>query len=223
MSLLQRDLDFDNLIKLTIEWNRIGAGGQYDMSEQRKQLQHECLLEELQELEDAIAANDEVEIVDALCDILFVGIYAAFMNERVFTDQYHYEQRLARVMCAGVFNPDQAESTPEYFVEDIEHFIEADMYWHLIELIISYSINFNFDLKKAYENVVMSNWTKYPLIEDVNLAAELEWFKTSSKYKDVVAQEVDGHYVFRCDNGNGKVVKWAGYKEPQLKQFIWEN
>jgi len=212
MSLLQRDLDFDNLIKLTIEWNRIGAGGQFDMSEQRKQLQQECLLEELQELQDAIAANDEVGIVDALCDILFVGIYAAALDDMHF--------------CRGRdFNvyPRTAYHTLQELADKLSSFIDFKYYLTTCLSVVSSSVYFNFDLKKAYENVVMSNWTKYPLIEDIVLSDELEWFKTSSKYKDVVAQEVDGHYVFRCDNGNGKVVKYSGYKEPQLKQFIWEN
>jgi len=212
MSLLQRDLDFDNLIKLTSEWNRIGAGGQFDMSEQRKQLQHECLEEELQELNDAIAANDEVEVVDALCDILFVGIYAASINGYYFCNP-----------CDFKANPKMAKETLLAIYNKCRSLILINDYVNICLTIVSSAPYFNFDLKKAYENVVMSNWTKYPLIEDVNLADELEWFKTSSKYKDVVAQEVDGHYVFRCDNGNGKVVKWAGYKEPQLKQFIWEN
>lgn len=219
---LQRDLDFSNLIKLTIEWNRIGAGGQFDMSPQLRELQHKCLLEELQELKDAIAANDDVEIVDALCDILFVGVYAAFMDLNVERDEYTAGYVYPEIFSTG----DESVCTEEpllYLVEVLENYINSRYYYALIAILATQSIFLKFDLNKAYENVVMSNWTKYPMIEDVVLSDELDYLNNHSKYagKNVVATEVDGHYVFRIDGGKGKIIKPSCFKEPQLEQFIW--
>ena len=78
----------------------------------------------------------------------------------------------------------------------------------------------DFDLKGAYENVVESNFSKYPLTEDIMIGAELEWFETLSKYDDVCVEEFDGHFIFRCDNGDGKIVKPRTFVEPNLEQFI---
>lgn len=219
---LQRDLDFSNLIKLTIEWNRVGAGGQFDMSPQLRELQHKCLLEELQELKDAIAANDDVEIVDALCDILFVGVYATFMD----LNSDHDECRFGYIYPEILLDGDECiyrDLVLMNLFNDLEDLVNKRCYYATIVKLVQQSIFLKFDLKKAYENVVMSNWTKYPMIEDVVIADELDYLNNHSKYagKNVVAIEVDGHYVFRIDGGKGKIIKYSGYKEPQLEQFIW--
>jgi hypothetical protein len=90
----------------------------------------------------------------------------------------------------------------------------------MITLITNTSYLFDFDLKRAYEHVLICNFSKFPLIEDVRLEAELDWFATHSKYTDVVAKEIVGHFVFRQDNGKGKIVKPRCTKQPDLKQFI---
>ena len=74
-------VDMTHLFEKTITWNEIGRLGKHNFSDEAKALQKECLKEEVNELRQAITTHDAVEMLDAMCDILFVAIYAEFLKE----------------------------------------------------------------------------------------------------------------------------------------------
>jgi len=212
MSFLRRDLDLEKSVEHTLSWNKIAMGGEFDFSQQRKDLQHRLLLEEVQELRDALDDNDKVETVDALCDILFVGVFAWFINSDI---------NGGTIDIGGM---DHELVDTGYTLEDLYTQVYAltsdKKYRTVCELIIQTSVLFDFDLKKSYNNVVISNFSKFPIVDDFELVADLEWFDIHSKYDGVVETIVDGHYVFRAEDGLGKIVKPRCFVEPSLAQFI---
>ncbi len=208
MNFLRRDTDLVDLFIDTIEWNRIGSeNGELDLSDQKLELQHRCLLEEVQELRDAIDDRDKVEVVDALCDILFVASYGVFLLGQ--TDDNGIDHDL-------VDNKFELED----LYKQLYWLCNDKKYFTMVQLIQRVSVLFDFNLKKSYKNVVESNYSKFPKVDDIDLHDELEWFNKESKYTDVVAVVVEGRYIFRCWDGDGKIVKPRCFKEPELAQYI---
>ena len=230
MSFLQVDLDLEQAVSDTLGWNRIAMGGEFDLSHQRKDLQHRCLLEEVQELRDALDSRDKVETVDALCDILFVGVFAWFMhNDRnngtididVLAWLVHSDINNGAIDIGGL---DHSFVDTTFSLEDLYtqlyKLVSDKKYKTVCELIVQTSILFDFDLKKSYEEVVRSNFSKFPLKGNVDIISEIYYFKHHSKYDNVVGVIVDGRYTFRCEDGLGKIVKPRAFSEPQLTQYI---
>ncbi|PSR08571.1 MAG: hypothetical protein DA408_21360 [Bacteroidetes bacterium] len=82
---------------------------------ERCQLRVALLREELQELEDAIAANDLVEVADALCDIQYVlsGAVLEFGLGDQFRQLFDEVQRSN--MSKTCHNQAEAEATAEHY------------------------------------------------------------------------------------------------------------
>ena len=213
MDLLKPDSDFTDLFNQTVEWNKVANGGEFDFSNQRKELQQKCLMEEVLELEEAIDNNDPVEAVDAICDILFVGFYAWVMCSNREPDVYDISHGIRLAF---------SDYSLEDFLWHLKIAVEKKDYFEVVKLILEAGIAFNFDLKGAYANVVESNFSKFPEMDSVVLHRELERFKNNARYSNVVAAVVHGRFVFRADYGEGKVVKPSCFIEPNLKQFIRE-
>lgn len=211
-NLLKVDLDLTDLFKETIEWNEIANGGEFLFTDTKQTLQHECLAEEIRELEEAIIANDPVEVVDAICDILFVGVYAWYMRTRSIYD--------VSFLCKNI-GCVSTEYTLTNLIVDLNIALDNYHYLEICHLILSSSVMFDFSLKEAYREVVSSNFTKFPLVDEIDIGDELNWFKEYSKYDDVISTVVKNkRVVFRSHNGGGKVVKPRSFQEPQLSWFI---
>lgn len=88
------------------------------------------------------------------------------------------------------------------------------------------------NIVKAIKEVCRSNMTKIPTLEQVKelygygvtqdaLNAACEWIEGQGRYKNVKGRVIEGdRVIFRCDNGEGKVVKWFGYEEPRLEELL---
>ena len=76
------------------------------------------------------------------------------------------------------------------------------------------------DLEGAYDEVVRSNYSKFPLAHLTDIDAELKWFNEESKYDNVCYEEFMGRLIFRCNNGEGKIVKPRCFNEPILDGYI---
>ena len=222
-----RKIDLTTLLGQTIKWNKVANLGEFDFSQERKDLQFKCLKEEFDELLTAIRDDDDVEMLDALCDILFVGIYGFFLeNEgKINLDSFIGTYDMIDTSENGIFKDGGAlfgafsQELPALF--DAEEAIGRSLiYQALCQFAINVGLVLEIDLKGAYKNVVQSNFSKFPLTEDVKLGAELEWFNAVSKYDDVTVEEHDGRYIFRCDGGDGKIVKPRLFVEPELEEFI---
>ena len=210
---LRKDVDLKDLFVQTLDWNRVGNQGEYDFSDEKAQLQHRCLLEEVEELREALEERDEVEVLDALCDIMFVASYAHFMQMM--------DTEVEDIQDKGLdHNFVDITYTLDDLYTQLESLCEAKKYYTMIDLILRTSCLFTFDLKKAYANVVESNFSKFPLVPDTNLEEELEWFENESKYSGVIAISTGDRFVFRCNGGAGKIVKPRCFVEPELEQYI---
>lgn len=208
-------LDLTYLLRETVRWNKVGRLGQFDFSEDAKSLQAECLQEEVNELRQAVKDKDGVEMLDALCDILFVAVYAYFLNNE---GKIKYED--------FVFTYDDVSYNElkafdwEEMLNQLDKAVEGELFYDICMVTAGMGLVFDVDFKAAYENVVESNFTKFPLTDDVMIGAELEWFNAESKYDDVCVEEFEGHFIFRCDGGYGKIVKPRLFVEPELEKFI---
>ncbi|WP_417431446.1 hypothetical protein [Halpernia sp.] len=86
-------------------------------SKQRCDLRVELLQEELNELKDAIAQNDLVEIADALCDLQYVlsGAVLEFGMGEKFVELFNEVQRSN--MSKACANQQEADDTIEFYKE----------------------------------------------------------------------------------------------------------
>ena len=209
MSFLKWDTDLNDLFKATLQWNYIAGNMEPDANGQRAALQHACLVEEVQELRDALDASDEVETLDALCDILFVAIFAHYLTD----DSKPTLELDHEFIDAGY--------TAEDLYTQLEGLLESRQYLTMVQLVLRTSYLFKFDIKGAYNNVVTSNFSKFPLEDSLNGADTLQWFEEEYKYVRVVGSIISGRWVFRCNDGMGKVVKPPQFNEPELLQFIF--
>ena len=212
MSLLKIDLDLTKQFEETVSWNRVANDGEFVFTDLMQTLQHRCLSEEIQELEDAIHANDPVEVVDAICDILFVGVFAWYMRTRGI---HGVDVISKNIGCVST------NYTVHTLLIELKRALEEYHYLEICQLILSSSVMFDFSLKEAYQEVVASNFTKFPLVDEIDIADELNWFREYSKYENVISTIIKNkHVVFRSHYGGGKVVKPRSFREPQLSWFI---
>lgn len=94
-------------------------------SQERCNLRVELLQEELNELKQAIADNDIVEIADALCDLQYVlsGAVLEFGLGDKFVELFNEVQRSN--MSKACDNEEQANETVEFYAaKDVESFYE---------------------------------------------------------------------------------------------------
>ncbi len=159
MDLLKVDLNLTKLFEETIEWNHVANGGRCVFTDVHQTLQHCCLAEEITELEEAIFAEDPVEVVDAICDILFVGVYAWFMRT---AGMYDVGNICKNIGCVST------NYTLETLLFNLKAALRDYHYLEICQIILSSSVMFDFELKAAYREVVNSNFTKFPLISEVS-------------------------------------------------------
>lgn len=223
-----RKTDHVDLLKETIKWNEVARLGTHNFSKKAKDLQMKCLVEELTELIEACDAEDHVEALDAMCDIIFVAIYGDFLSGGGDINYNIYECSYGQI---NTFEG-HAEGNELRYLRDVAESLKDlaetgevgdDVYKYATSAFSNIGLLFfDMDFKGAYEEVVRSNFTKFPSTADVMLGAEITWFDTTSKYDDVCVEEYDGRYIFRCDGGDGKIVKPRLFKEPELEQYLSE-
>lgn len=149
-------------------------------------LRKSLLKEEIQELEDAIKANDRVEMLDALCDIKYINDgNANLINEEVesIDDCWFYNQFIMK--------------KKEELIKSLKH-IDLDNVWLINLQVILIAGSFEFskeNFKTALERVHFSNMSKF-------CCTEQEAIESVISYKD------KGVDVYSKQNGN----KWVIYR-----------
>ena len=222
-----RKIDLTYLLGQTIKWNKVANLGEYDFTQERKDLQLKCLKEEVNEFVEAHRECDGVEMLDALCDILFVGIYGCFLegNGKIDLTEFVFTYDMINTSDNELFEDktsllaELAKEFPTVFESDADR---KEIYECVCKMVLATALVVDANVCKAYENVVESNFTKFPLTDDIILGKELEWFEKESKYDDVCVEESEGFYIFRCNGGEGKIVKPSVFVEPKLEKFIDE-
>ena len=89
---------------------------------------------------------------------------------------------------------------------------------------IGYSSGLNIEL--AFKEVMESNWSKFPLVDNVNPLDEVKYIENQGRYTNVRFErniDLNGNERYIFKDGNGKVVKPSTFKEPKLANFIPES
>ena len=203
----------EECLKTTFKWNAVARSGELVADEPTMSLQHDCLLEELGELKYAFEQKDNVETLDAICDMLFVAAYASLLQSgNELSVVYNV---LTHCESSGL------ERKPmQRFITRLEILVEGHKYQELCSELINFGVASGCDFFGAYREVTDSNWSKFPLACHTDLDMELDYFEEESKYNDVCVEEYNGYYIFRCDGGDGKVVKPSTFIEPDLEGFL---
>ena len=81
-----------------------------------------------------------------------------------------------------------------------------------------------FDVHAVVDEVMASNWSKFPPVEGIDPAAMCEWIEEVRKRENVGYQfaEVAGikRVTFRDNDGAGKIMKPSTFREPVLTALM---
>lgn len=204
-----------NLIYLyqdVVSWNNFV--GNVLNKEGLKELYIDLVKEETTEIFDSIKTNDAVEFLDGVCDTLVVGSFLlAVKNQKDFKD---YDLSFKEVNIEPSIN-----YLKDLINEDVFKNIEKVL--SLVEN-IGYSSGLNIEL--AFKEVMESNWSKFPLVDNVNPLNEVKYIEDQGRYTNVRFErnvDLNGNERYIFKDGNGKVVKPSTFKEPKLANFIPES
>ena len=204
-----------NLIYLyqdVVAWNNFV--GNVLNKEGLQELYIDLVKEETTEIFDSIKTNDAVEFLDGVCDTLVVGSFLlAVKNQKDFKD---YDLSFKEVNIEPSIN-----YLKDLINEDVFKNIEKVL--SLVEN-IGYSSGLNIEL--AFKEVMESNWSKFPLVDNVNPLDEVKYIENQGRYTNVRFErniDLNGNERYIFKDGNGKVVKPSTFKEPKLANFIPES
>jgi hypothetical protein len=177
------------------------------------ELYEDLVREESKEIFDSLKDNDAVEFIDGVSDSLVVG---SFLKALIYDENYENHSTSTE---KGDLN--QLISKLETLVVDPKGNINEII---LILEIMSNSVEVN--LVDCCEEVMISNWSKFPLITDVNPENETTFIENQGRYSGIVFEiKLDSsnekRYIFK--NNKGKIVKPSTFQEPRLKDFLSES
>jgi hypothetical protein len=177
------------------------------------ELYEDLVREESKEIFDSLKDNDAVEFIDGVSDSLVVG---SFLKALIYDENYENHSTSTE---KGDLN--QLISKLETLLVDPKGNINEII---LILEIMSNSVEVN--LVDCCEEVMISNWSKFPLITDVNPENETTFIENQGRYSGIVFEiKLDSsnekRYIFK--NNKGKIVKPSTFQEPRLKDFLSES
>ncbi|AUR92280.1 NTP pyrophosphohydrolase-like domain [Vibrio phage 1.170.O._10N.261.52.C3] len=212
--------DFLEMEKSVQGFNNI-MGNDY-FSKELTSLYKSLTLEELDELLEASIINDRVEILDAICDLIFTGfiwlnttgVEVKELYQKIrFSElrQLHGGGKLKKLV--GAFEQDR----PDLFVR------------YLIEMMILKQVHYDF--KGAFQEVLRSNMSKFSE-KGIDIQKEISIIEEDGRYGGVFIEEVshDGkiYVMFKAmkdlskgvDFDKPKLIKSSSYSEPVLEEFV---
>lgn len=203
--------DLKDFYQDVVKWNEFSGNSILDYS--LVSVYDALVEEELKEMISGYENGDDIEYVDGLVDSLVVGSFLYAVINKTRFKEYSRQPLLIEnletemVKLKKIFNK-------KNHVENIDTII------NLLEDIAYAS---DYDILGACDEVMSSNWTKFPLKEKVSPQKEVEWIESQGRYKGVtyeLKKDENGNerYVFRADTG--KIVKPSTFIEPDLKDYI---
>jgi hypothetical protein len=196
-----------------IDWNAIT--GNSISNEDLRKVYTNLVDEETEETLTGLRDKDQVEFIDGVIDSLVVGSYLFALKQQAdFTD---YTLR-----DLSVVELSEAINTVEQIKSNGTIFKNIDKILSIYEDVF-YTIKDSVNVFGAFQEVLDSNWSKFPDTNLVNPEEEVSLIESQGRYKGVVFSIVNTSdnlkkYVFRDENG--KILKPSTFKEPQLAQFI---
>ena len=169
--------------------------------------------EESTEVFDSIKDNDPVEFLDGVADSLVVG---SFLQALVHGDSFEEHtvsskkgdlNTLIEELKVLVSEPEKKSKEIIFKLEEISNSTDSD-------------------ILACCQNVMESNWSKFPLITEVNPEDEIKFIESQGRYSGIVFEvKTDSagseRFIFKSDKG--KIVKPSTFKEPTLQQFVTEE
>lgn len=212
-----------NLASEVYNWNVIAGNEPSPYVEERQRQvynQEKYLIEEIEELFDAASKNDVVEQIDALCDIMYVGVYLRILRgvplfvensdkdvETLFGESYSDSEIANRKLYTSA-TPKNACLRYPYIEQSALNLIST------------------FGKKIAVSSVfevVNSNKSKFIHDPDYTIDPTLLLESVVAKYTKeakAAAVRVGDYIVIRADNGRGKILKPACYFAPNLTKIL---
>lgn len=200
----------------------------------QKSFVKEELLTEL--LVDGIADKNRTLVIDAICDIFVVSTYWDFitglqdlMSEEDFDGTFDSAvkwviQDTNDSLHPGLVARESLSDQVNFMVKGYE----GDFPQQVVSSCVAFMILADFDYRRALEEVLSSNESKIPTVEDFvnsgpagvsleeNMAIESSDIEERSggRYTDVSGKVVNGRVVFK--DANGKIMKPRTFFEPEL-------
>ena len=244
----------DDVVESVATWNaNAGNIPSADPDERSKQLHGQLKLvhEELVELRDAIAVDDDVETIDAVCDINVVAAFAAvLMNVPNASDDELYAYDITDVGVDTLF-VSKAMLPTTFKDERIDEIVSGTIY--MLEMILTDEDSFIKEWSLRYFEqlyttlygigqylfltgqrcygvdvmtdsmyaVLETNSAKFLTVDVANEKLEETIKSYEGRYSDIVVAETPlGFACYRCDNGNGKILKPYDWVAPDIKSIL---
>lgn len=228
-----------NIFNNVVLWNKRIANNPSKNKEQRKyqiinQLRY--LAEEMYEFKEAKECNNIVEMFDAICDIIFVGNYLPRLcHDKSLIKSY-------RIDLNNIKSPlNELLSLVDNNLSEINLLIKSNLSFKDIksiskeifkdcELYVKYFIQYLYSI--GYESpldvylnvinlVIDTNNNKFLYsLDHANKMLPLVSKRYEGRFENIVVIESHGAYLFRADNGDGKILKPMEWKEPDIKTIL---
>lgn len=195
------NVDIQGFIDSVLEWNKVAGNSCTDENYEHLRNLYINLVEE--ERAEVFTANNRSEFVDGLIDTM---VTSAKLCEIRYSDHF------------WDFKDVESSITLSKLMESnaLECFNQA---YHVL-LDVKY-----LDVSKALNEVLHSNWSKFPEVGDVDPDTECAHIESLGRYKNVtykICTLSNGKqvYVFRDDNG--KIVKPSTFVEPDIESCFYK-
>ena len=194
-----------------LNWNSF-SGNSYNDSK-LVDVYNALVKEEMNEMFYEIDEGDDLNFLGELVDSLVVGSFLyAIVNNEDFSS-YDREPNLVEdfdttiAQLKKVFNKNKNIDNIHYILNTLED--------------ISYTSDM--DVIGACEEIMKANWSKFPLVTDVNPEEEVAYIEKDPRYKGVVYEikkdsAGEERYIFKADTG--KVVKPSTFQKAFLKEYV---
>lgn len=205
---LNKPTDFYKYVEEVIHWNKVSQAGKEDFSAKKISDQKNFVLEEINELGEAIIAKDKEEVVDALADIVVTAGYWLYLKE----------PSLIKNSCK-LMN----FSLGSNHYNRIKYGFDDDDPWEVMQGVMSLFYQLDCKVDKVMREVLSANWTKFPKEDwyigkyhcdnvDEFIDVVCNGINKGGRYSGVRCTKYDSRLIFHSDTN--KIVKPPSFREP---------
>lgn len=220
---------FNRQIQDVIDWNAVARNKTHTFTEQDLANQTAYVHEEVMETIAGLANKDLKETLDGIADIFVTLSYKYFLLRQEFSTYFNVEDLLGedvandpRIQQDYMVSLASTISANNLFATGL-HDIEFTM--SLLYLLMHTAEElYKVDMHDVVDAVMVSNWSKFPPVQDIDPSAMCEWIEEVRKRENVnfsITEVAGVHRVtFRDNFGEGKIVKPSTFVEPDLTALI---
>lgn len=168
---------------------------------------HKLLLEEFNEFEAALTANDKKEELDGIADMLYVSYGALISFGFSFDDIKSTTEYSKNDIKTQITNYNKS-----FTIEDIKKY-----YTSTIILIMTYCNIYTINIEPIFAEVQRSNMSKVCSTIDEAIAT-VEKYKSDPRYQASYKEVMNKFVVFNTIDG--KILKSINFSEPNLSKFL---